>query len=216
MQIKIAAVFCLMLSACGGSEFEDAVKSRLKDPDSTKFRSQTVQNDLNLACVEWTSKNGFGGYGEWTVADFKRVDGKWTLLDVEGSSRFSCDESYLKERAKYLDREARGVAAREAAVEEATRILSQARQISMDAAIAEIEKVSNCRDLVKDYSYRAGAIATDHVAEMARKLTASGVKLPDGDIGRQLANPPSKQHEKIMGAQRELLKSGRCSGSDPT
>ncbi len=203
-------ILCLLLSACGGNEIENAVKNDLRDPDSAMFRNQTIRNDLNLACVEWKAKNGFGGYGGWTVADLKKVDGKWTLFDIEGSRQFSCDEQYLKNRADYLARQERGDAAHTAAKEEAVRLLATARNLTLEDAEKLISDDPYCQEQIKTYSYDARAIATDYVADMAKKLTDAGLKLPEGDAGRSLANPPSKKNEKRMKEVREKLKAGVC------
>jgi len=73
------------------SPIEAAVRENLKDPASARFGETLVSSSGNRACIEWNAKNGFGGYGGGEIAELKRVDGSWTVTEMEGHS-FDCEE----------------------------------------------------------------------------------------------------------------------------
>jgi hypothetical protein len=77
----------LVLAGCGEqAAIENAVRANLRDPDSSQFRNLLVSKHKTLACVEWNSKNSFGGYGDWDVARLKN-DGKgWNVQEMQLSS----------------------------------------------------------------------------------------------------------------------------------
>lgn len=70
----LLAVMVIMIAASGASAAtnevswmargQDAVKLKLRDPDSAQFRNVKMggRADLPLVCGEVNSKNGFGGY----------------------------------------------------------------------------------------------------------------------------------------------------------
>lgn len=64
---KIAFILlALLLEACGDeSDIQNAVRARLKDPDSAKFGTyQTFKSAKGetFACIEINAKNSMGGY----------------------------------------------------------------------------------------------------------------------------------------------------------
>lgn len=205
-------ILCAFIVACGSNEFESEIKRNLKDPNSAQFRSQTINDDLGLACVEWNAKNTLGGYGAWTVALFQKKEGKWVALDIEASRQFNCDESYLRTTHKNFALEARGKAAREAAEAEAIQLLGQARNISEAEARQMAEKDEDCQKLVKSYAYNAGALVSDGLAETAKKFAAAGVKIKDDEFGRALTRALSRnrEYESKLVKEREQLKAGVC------
>ena len=73
--VAVLVIGCATLSACGESQSqkeariraniqmmsEEAVRARLKDPESAQFQNQHV-SAKGAGCGEVNSKNGFGGY----------------------------------------------------------------------------------------------------------------------------------------------------------
>lgn len=66
----------------------DAIKERLKDPDSLTLKnwrfSKLAKDTLQYACVEFNAKNSFGGYGEPSLAIARFYKGSWTVTDMNG------------------------------------------------------------------------------------------------------------------------------------
>jgi hypothetical protein len=81
---SLTALFTLLLLAgCGEqASIENAIRENLKDPESTTFKNFVVGKKGKWACVEWNSKNSFGGYGEWDIARLKKTDGEWKVLEM--------------------------------------------------------------------------------------------------------------------------------------
>lgn len=97
---KTSAVLLVLLFLAGCSEqasIEDAVRENLRDPESANFRDSVVSKGGSRACVEWNSKNGFGGYGEWDVARLNKINGKWAISQMQVSSAdvHSCTKKSL-------------------------------------------------------------------------------------------------------------------------
>lgn len=62
--MKIVAIaMILLLSGCGHrADVEDQVRAVLKDPDSAKFGTISMDDSGKVACGLVNSKNSFGGY----------------------------------------------------------------------------------------------------------------------------------------------------------
>lgn len=88
----------LLLAGCGSQDIEKAKKavaSRLKDPESANFRNVEIYRDNGsvTVCGEVNSKNGFGGYGEYSrfmwdgegepifKSDWERMNAGWAFED---------------------------------------------------------------------------------------------------------------------------------------
>ena len=91
----------LLLQGCGGAEgdAQQAVRDKLRDPDSAKFGQFSEANE-RLACLTVNSKNGVGGYTGEQQALLRKVDGKWTFYSVVDTSHESCIRNWPK-----IDRE---------------------------------------------------------------------------------------------------------------
>ncbi len=84
--------FCLLplvLAGCGEqSAIENAVRANLRDPESAQFRNLLVSKHKTWACVEWNSKNAFGGYGDWDIARLKNHGNGWNVLEMQVPSEY--------------------------------------------------------------------------------------------------------------------------------
>lgn len=84
----ILAILTLTLSGCGitpAGEAEEAVRRRLDDPDSAKFRNVEVcSKDQTLVSGDVNSKNHFGGY-----------DGFQPFFVKDGSVIFAGDDRFI-------------------------------------------------------------------------------------------------------------------------
>jgi hypothetical protein len=88
--------FLLALVACSGAhtKIEDAVRNRLNDPESARFKG-LVQNELgNKACIAWNAKNQLGGYGDWKYAELEYVNSVWTITNMEQDPRLCTAEFF--------------------------------------------------------------------------------------------------------------------------
>jgi len=76
----------ILLAACGqGGQIEKAVREKLKDPDSAKFKDLVVSENGERACVVWNAKNSMGGYGDWDVAELQKINSSWKVNDMRGN-----------------------------------------------------------------------------------------------------------------------------------
>ena len=84
-------VLPILLTACGGieSESKDAVRSRLKDPDSAKFGKFTRVGDTR-ACLTVNARNSMGGYTGDQVAFLWKKGDRWVVLQIEEVSHDNC------------------------------------------------------------------------------------------------------------------------------
>lgn len=110
---KSLSVLFVLLSLTGCSEqssIENAVRENLKDPESAKFRNAIVSKNSTRACVEWNSKNSFGGYGEWDVTRLNKENGAWAIsvMQVPSDSVHSCTQEAL-DRAESTEEAARRI-----------------------------------------------------------------------------------------------------------
>ena len=113
---KSLSVLFILLSLTGCSEqssIENAVRENLRDPESAQFKNTVVSKNSTQACVEWNSKNSFGGYGNWDVALLKKDNGLWTVSEMQVPSkrihmcskeRLDLNDSYVETRNKLLGR----------------------------------------------------------------------------------------------------------------
>lgn len=91
---KIVSYCCISIAlfGCGEStEIKDAVRAQLNDPESAQFKETVISKAGHRACIEWNAKNGFGGYGSSSVAELRKFEGKWTVIEMKGSE-LNCGE----------------------------------------------------------------------------------------------------------------------------
>jgi len=91
---KSAVVFLLSLALYGCNEeskIQEIVRSNLKDPDSAKFEKLFVSKDGTRGCINWNTKNGFGGYGGWATAELRYDADAWIVVKMEGHD-FNCND----------------------------------------------------------------------------------------------------------------------------
>lgn len=91
----IGCTLLLMGCSWGGNEGEakDAVRQHLKDPESVKFKDFVISKSGNYACVIWNARNSMGGYGEWEIAELKKIRSKWGVVRMSGSED-NCTQSH--------------------------------------------------------------------------------------------------------------------------
>ena len=90
----------LALVACSSSpqqDIEAAIRRHLKDPASATFQNLRVSKYQSYACISWNAKNGFGGYGEWSLARLIHTQSGWQVKDLElkGDETTHCDQDAL-------------------------------------------------------------------------------------------------------------------------
>jgi hypothetical protein len=92
----LCSVLMVMLAGCGDSgEIKGAVKAQLKDPESAHFSGLVISKGGSLACIEYNAKNGYGGYGDSSLAELQKVDSKWAVLTMEQKA-VRCTEEGLQ------------------------------------------------------------------------------------------------------------------------
>ena len=85
--ISLSISALLALSACSdSSNLKGLVKQQLNDPSSANFKDEVFSDDGKRACLIFNAKNKMGGYGNWNVAEFKKVGGNWTIISLEGKT----------------------------------------------------------------------------------------------------------------------------------
>lgn len=83
MRLAVTALIALGISGCGFSDeskIQDAVRARLKDPDSARFGELTVVG--KQACITVNAKNSMGGYTGDQQAYLQEADGNWDVVDI--------------------------------------------------------------------------------------------------------------------------------------
>lgn len=149
-----------LISGCGNnteSLITDAIKNRLKDPQSAQFKDIKLSKSGNRACIIWNAKNSMGGYGEWNIASLKLNNDKWEVVDMATYSS-DCNEGGFKE-AEAKDREdgERAIRGAQAGIESrelALKKLQELRNISKEEAIKTSE--TECKKLfeaIQTYSF---------------------------------------------------------------
>ena len=97
---KSMSVLFILLSLAGCSEqssIENTIRENLRDPESSKFRNLVVSKGSSRACIEWNAKNAFGGYSDWDVARLDKINGEWSISQMQVSSAdvHSCTQTSL-------------------------------------------------------------------------------------------------------------------------
>jgi len=84
-----------LLSACDNnrSEAEEAVRSKLKDPDSAKFGEFSYNAETQKACLTVNAKNSMGGYTGDQQAFLNKSDGKWVAYNIQEDTFGICPEA---------------------------------------------------------------------------------------------------------------------------
>lgn len=89
----------LLLTACGdnvSTQIENAVKSKLTDPESVIYGETIISDDRRRACIEYNSKNTFGGYSGQSIAVLKSpYEDFWVVIDLKGES-WNCTSTGFK------------------------------------------------------------------------------------------------------------------------
>ncbi len=89
----LSAVLGLLASGCGSeSEIKDAIRQSLKDPDSAKFQELVTNKAGDRACASFNAKNSMGGYGDWQIAELRKINSKWTVQTFNGDAS-NCNEA---------------------------------------------------------------------------------------------------------------------------
>lgn len=93
-KILIVGLFAVVFAGCGQqSNMESAVKERLKDPGSAQFKSMVLSKEGNYGCIEYNSKNSFGGYGDSSIASLQKISGSWVVTSMEQSANMCTVET---------------------------------------------------------------------------------------------------------------------------
>jgi hypothetical protein len=79
--LLILGVTVILIACSERTDVEAAIKSRLRDPDSAKFKVVAVNGANNKACAVFTAKNSYGGYGDWTSFGLAKKSGRWEIED---------------------------------------------------------------------------------------------------------------------------------------
>jgi hypothetical protein len=88
--MKIALIIfaiTVSIAGCDNSAFDNsikkAVREKLKDPDSAKFKEELVIR--TRACISVNAKNSYGGYSGETIAHLKNYGtDNWSVETLEG------------------------------------------------------------------------------------------------------------------------------------
>ena len=115
------------------------VVENLKDRESARFYGDIIYSDArDRACVEYNAKNSFGGYGNSSKAELKKVKGEWTLVSMDSS----CSKQTFDEDAKLAKDAAAAQALQEERLKERTRLRKVCPQCkTIEELVAEVEKV---------------------------------------------------------------------------
>lgn len=100
MMMKRTVVLAMfLLTACGdnvSTQIENAVKNKLTDPESVIYGETLISDDRRRACIEYNSKNTFGGYAGQSIAVLKSpYEDYWVVLDLKGES-WNCTSTGFK------------------------------------------------------------------------------------------------------------------------
>ena len=172
------------LAACGEeSRIKDVVKHRLKDPESAQFKDTIYSPDGKRACLIWNAKNSMGGYGNWNIAELKKMESEWIVNNLDGS-KYNCSDAGFKA----LDA---GEKAEADAKVRAIEQLGKVKHIS-SADARTLGLTGECRSLVWTYAYYA-----KNVAELQVRF--------------QKGQEPLPHFEKGLKDAQEKLNTGNCS-----
>lgn len=88
--MKLSLILLLVgtvgVTGCGAkSDISSLIKNNLKDPSSAQFKGFVFSEDGLQGCVEFNSKNSFGGYTEYATAYLTKINGKWILNTIDAS-----------------------------------------------------------------------------------------------------------------------------------
>lgn len=94
---KFALLFSvLFIASCGdSSELKSLITERLTDPESVQFRDVVISENKQRACVVWNARNRMGGYGDWQLAEFEKIDSQWTATSLDGIY-VDCTQAYFQ------------------------------------------------------------------------------------------------------------------------
>jgi hypothetical protein len=170
----------LMLSACGGEEskIKNVVQQNLKDPSSVQFKDVVISENGWRACIIWNAKNSMGGYGDWNVAELRKIGSEWTAHEMNGSSS-NCSESAFKA----IDA---GEKAEIDAKEKAIELLQKAKNISSEEASKLATGV--CNAAVYNFVFYSKELAkaqiiqdTGMIQMVEKQLSSVQTKLEKGE-----------------------------------
>ncbi len=147
----VTVLITVLLSACSNSSsFKDLVRDRLNDPDSAKFKDDSVASNGLRGCILWNAKNRMGGYGEWQIAEFKKLDGTWIVVTLDGLEEncteigFQAIDAHEKARADSFLK--------------AIEILNSAKSMAGRDAL-HIGTKGSCRHVVSEYVAASALLA---------------------------------------------------------
>lgn len=174
-------VLTVILAGCGDTgEIKDAVNARLRDPDSSQFNEVVVSKGGDRACIEYNAKNGFGGYGDPSIAELRKFESKWVVTEMNGSSVDCGEEGFAAVDA--------GEKAEIAAKSQALSRLKKLGKFSSPEEESDAERgVGVCGKLLWEIGYNAKRLAEQkirgannskfHEIELAKNLA----KIDAGD-----------------------------------
>jgi hypothetical protein len=141
----------LLLVGCGEqAELEKLVKSQLRDPESAKFKDFIVSDKKTRACLIFNAKNGFGGYGSWSVAEFQKSADVWEVKSLKGD-----EENCSSMGFKALDTKEQVSADSKF---EFIRLIAKLNAIPEDDA-SKIAQEKDCASLATSYKWTMGRLA---------------------------------------------------------
>ncbi|PQO99214.1 hypothetical protein C5614_08945 [Massilia phosphatilytica] len=159
--LLLALAVCLGLAGCSksDSEAQAALKGYLHDPDSVTFEESITYK--NFKCLEYSVKNGAGGYAGSSWAIMEKRDYGWAARKL---TEDFCNETSLKHAAHP------GMAARE---KEARRqmmaVLHDANLVSKEIDDEFLVPKGPCADMARDMtSYARRAVQAEDATERAR------------------------------------------------
>lgn len=94
--LAIILIAPLLLTACdrNRSEAEEAVRTRLKDPESARFGDFYYNAQTGRGCLTVNAKNSMGGYIGDQQALMERVQGNMEVLLLEEVTPQDCRKAH--------------------------------------------------------------------------------------------------------------------------
>ena len=167
----ILGLVLLLLAGCGEqAKLEKLVKSRLRDPESAKFKDFIVSDKKTRACLIFNAKNGFGGYGSWSVAEFQKTADVWEVKSLDGHESNCSDLGF-----KALDT---GEQVLLDSRVEFIRLVAKLNEISEHDA-KKVAKWGRCPDLALSYELHASGLAEERVRGNEAAIKYHETKLQD-------------------------------------
>jgi hypothetical protein len=180
-KILIITSILILLSGCTEEKnIEQAIRTKLNDPNSAQFKDLIKNGDGSTACITWNSKNSTGGYSKWAQAELSKDGSDWKVINLNTNPKRCTSEAFTA-REKIADAQSNAYA-------EATEILKSSLNPSRTSA-EELAKIEECKLIIFVYSRFAKALITntangtrDQHAETQYKELKSKLKSGDCNI----------------------------------